>query len=886
MMTKHNQKFLHVLFAFFAVVASFMSAAAQENCYSRGVAHCILNDGSGTYPVVEAGEVFVSLDEEATPSWTAGTFVSEIAVNSGKAVTGSVKQKFFFWARAKEGYRFLGWASTSTSQKATGSSADFEGKAWSSSTTTYTHWDAGSLENPKEKVLYAIFEKEDSEGSEPADAGDGARLVKVDGDTYVAGASSKDWNVRLYFEEPLAFKSVAGYNEGYGVNSQLLKYVTCRSAEKNASIVGVKVTGAYDADGEDAYGLITLPGNITEGAYKLHIPYGLFQTKSGRVTASSDIDVKVLADNGTMEVISTSPADGDTWNANPESDLCNGTEITVSLKFNKVIDRVNLIEKDITLIKDNDSRRRYTSCFVSTLDKTNGIISYGSLPDGNYSLSVPADVFVAANGQGNAPIELRFTVKGSAAGEWDLPFYTNAVATPANNATVRSLNSMTIAFSREGYDLPVGIMPNAPAVKASKITEVYEDGVDYSSPEVLPTIISEEIDGVTAAVKENKLVISFAEPVAEATKVVINVPAGMTNNLLMPVRNMSPREIFENDGCTNPFVQITINVEPVEIPVRDVTGVGYDVTWATDADGNFIKDENGQYIRIDKYDSLVDAQLTPAADGTDDGDRVTVMYFWYDEDFAAINYQGGASVINLTTGSPVNIGGISFKTGGDSYRNNVIELRLSTDSYIYSAEYHQGEYEVVLPAGIARTADGMQSGGKTFRFTFGNPSQAYIPEEVDLTAYVGKYHAVSEEGEEGSAEAFSFEVGDGCYYIKDLCGSPLQIPVEAVSGRFLLKFTEDNLGNAFMSTTGDDVVITFQENEGRHYIFVDQYALYSIGAEPFVGGVILFERVDESGIVGVHSDSIDCSSFDLSGRRVSKGYKGLVINRNRKEIIK
>lgn len=461
-----------------------------------------------------------------------------------------------------------------------------------------------------------------------------------------------------------------------------------------------------------------------------------------------------------------------------------------------------------------------------------------------------------------------------AAGSWaqsetTIPTYTTVSTTPEDGATVSAITSVSISLSSEDYDAPLGIMPGAAAVTAVKLVGETE----------------EPLTGLKSAVKDTKLIVSFDKPFTEAATVVINIPQGITNNLAMPVANMTTQEIIAEGGCTNPAITLTLHVVPSVLPVKDVTGVGYDTKYLQDEDGNFIKDEKGQYIRVDKYDSLIDAQLEPAKE-----DRVSVMYFWYDEQFASIDYKGGASVTNVTTGVPFDIADVSFKTGGDSHRNDVIELRLSSADYIYSKDYHQGVYEVTLPEGIATTANGLKNGGFTFRFTFGDPEQAYVPKVLNLDAYLGDYKAVSEEGEQVSQETFSFKKdtskGVPTYFIEGLCGSKLSIPVEAKDDNFFLKFTEEGV-EAFMSLRGGDVQVFFTENEGEPYIFIDEYALYQ-DDDVVMGGAIYFKRVRAviDALSAPVSEGYETAVYDLQGRHSSANgmNRGVYVSNGRKVL--
>lgn len=438
-----------------------------------------------------------------------------------------------------------------------------------------------------------------------------------------------------------------------------------------------------------------------------------------------------------------------------------------------------------------------------------------------------------------------------------IPTYTDVSSDPADGATVSAVTSVSIKFSRDGYDAPIGIMPGSQPVSAVRIEGTAET----------------PIEGVTAAVRQEQLIVSFASPVAEAGQVVIRIPEGVTNNLAMPVGTMTTDEIIAEGGCTNPALTLTLHVVPSILPVKDVTGVGYDPQYLTDEQGNFLRDERGQYIRQDKYDSLIDAQLTPSTDAHPDGDRVTVLYFWYDLPFATIDYTGGASVTNVTTSRPVTIASVGFKSGGDSHRNDVIELRLSTESYIQSATYHQGVYQVTLPEGIATTADGRKSGGLTFTFTFGDPAEAYVPQTLNLDDYLGDYTVVVEDGEESTGESFTFaRESDGSYCVTHLDGTELVIPVVSTGEKTYLSYTDAPEG-AFMSLRGGDVEMLFQNYRGEHYIYLDQYALYPADGEPIIGGVINFKLetsvIDAIALPASQPDNLKTSNYDLQGRRLN-----------------
>lgn len=839
----------------------------------------------------------------------------------------------------------------------------------------------------------------------------------VEEPVYKVGSTAKDWVLHINFDEPLAYRDFLGYAEHYGVDAAKAAQATCTAADgTQVKIVDLWVSGSFSANGSDAKAAIKFPYTMLPGVYDVYLPYGLFKTQSGDVTAETRFQVTVTGDDSPLTLKSFTPAEGYVWDASEATQTreTDGADVTATMTFDKVIARV--AKPDAAVLTANYGAVWHPEPYITILNKQSVAFSLGALPDGNYTLEVPAGVFIAANGKGNSPFTLHFSVNGSKSRQWALPFYNRPTTTPANNAVVETLDEVTFAFSRNGYAAPCALLSSAASV--SMLIEVYPAGADPNDPDVLPTVKTEALQGayltlsddgllavkmpytiespmrllvsvpegavsnlpdggasltarerfeqggcvnpaasvtiivkgkssvdpegpdtpdpeqpgggedpdddpwalptytditvtpadgstvkslasisialshddyddalglfpgmktaataefvagtsttpveVTAAVKTGNLNITFAKPISEAGKVVVNIPKGMTNNLAMLVATMTPQEIYEEGGCTNPAMTLTFYVVPEDLPVRDVTGIGHDTEYKKDADGNFVKDEKGQYIRVDKYDSLLDARLDPAK-----GDRVTVIYFWYDMPFASLNYTGGASVTNVTTNTPVSIASVGFKSGGDSNRNNVIELRLASDSYIYSEEHHQGVYEVTLPAGIATTAEGVKSGGYTFRFTFGDPDQAYHPENFDFEPYVGRYEAVSREGEPDYGETFELQHDGNGYVITGLRQSSLDIPVGVRGNGFVLRATAAD-GHSFASPSGGDVIVVFQYGSGSddvpsfedgarvptrpttpddskedYYIFIDAYVMKAPGQDTIEGGVTSYKQ--------------------------------------------
>lgn len=843
-------------------------------CFSRGVAYTILDDGSGNI-VQGAGEVFVSLTADAAPVWTADTYTSEVAVNEGNATSGSVKQTFYFWAKAKEGYRFVGW-NTSKTGKTAASGSNVEGAPFAK---TYTHWSAGTEEAPKEQVMYAIFEKLTNDTAEPEDKGDGVQMTSVEDNSYVSGTTTKNFAVKVFFAEGLKFQNLSTAQDGYGLNKDAVAFVTCKDAQgNNVKPVDVRVGGSWD--GASTYGRIELPYTIAQGEYTLHLPYGLFLTETDKVTAPCNINVSVTEDNSGLTLVSISPEDGSTWNCDPESEDTNGESIMITLTFDKVITDVDK-NAAVTLINEGGRNFGYESISKSLINSKAGLISYGKLPNGTYTVSIPANVFIGANGQGNEAQTLTFTIEGSQADEWALPHYTTVSATPGNNSQLRSLTEIAVTLSREGYGDPIGLINSAGKITVSKLIESYPADADPENPEILPTITSEEITGFTAGVKNGKIVITFAPAFTDKAKVLVNIPAGIVNNIAAPIATMTPQEIFEEGGCTNPEIKLTYYVEPVPMKVKRVTNQGTLDHW-----------DETTYEAVYQYVDLDGAGLSVNGSGDFGSEDVSYVYFWYSENFvpSSLNREkllAEAYIKNTSTGQTLSLNRYTcgLKNAGDSNRNNVIQLALSFDDYLNN-EHAQGEYEVYLPSGIAMTADGMENEGKTIHFTYGDPSQAGKDNDTDLSAFVGNYEIYTVEGEilEGDNDTFSIVESEGKYYLTAIDNNPLLIPVTARGDHHIAKFTETE-DYLFCSVTGGDTDMLFAVQDGTNYIFLDECVLQNLSTSSYTThGGQYYVQVKENGISSISADSTSSAIYNINGQRVNANHKGIVIVNGKKVV--
>lgn len=550
------------------------TSASAADCYARGVARCILDDGSGNYPISDAGEVFVGTSPNDVPQWTAGEHASATlsAPHNGTSASGTTFY-FYYWARAKAGYTFVGWATTSTSREPSPNTERLEGQPWESKKGFSS---AKTAAQPNESVRYAIFRKNAAEDT----SGGGIKLVNVTGNSHTFGSTTGDWSIRLNYQAPLAYRDFAGYADGYGTDKGLISAITCteKSNGTTVSVKNARVSGSPTVEpiGSDAYGLIFFPADMPVGTYNVHVPKGLFTTAMGAVTAAADFELTVTPDRTPFTITSTSPTEGYAWDASEATNAkeTDGNFSTITLTFNKNIARVDAESQELVLVNNTTGREsKATICAISaTTNKRLGIIAFDNQPNGDYTFSLPAGVFYDAAGNANEPFTLHFSISGSALAPWMLPTYNNTVASPANNSTVESLSEVSFNFSRNGYAPPRTLYTNTKAY-AAKITEVYKEDVDYSGPEMTPELQSQDIEDVTLAIDGNTLKVRFAEPINEATRVVVTIPANTVINVPL-IRGMTAQQLYEKGGCTNAAVQITINVKPSEQPEEKDCTVG------------------------------------------------------------------------------------------------------------------------------------------------------------------------------------------------------------------------------------------------------------------------------------------------------------------------
>lgn len=449
-----------------------------------------------------------------------------------------------------------------------------------------------------------------------------------------------------------------------------------------------------------------------------------------------------------------------------------------------------------------------------------------------------------------------------------LPTYDKVTPAVADSATIRSFTSLEIELSRSGYDAPLGILKDKGTVTA---TFTAADGTKTSP-------------AITPSVKNGKLVLKSLVPVSQKGELDITVPAGIVNNLAMPVATMTNEEIISEGGCTNDEITLHYTISPVQIKCVRVTNarpVG-EPQFVYDEDGKLMKDRYGNYAISYEWRDMIDAELIP------DSDYVSYIYFWFEEDFAKINTTQGAKLVNLSNGKQLGVAALEFKNGnsGDGHKYDIIQFRISSEDWLKN-ESHQGLYEVTLPAGIAVTEDGMYNEGITFQFTYGDPSQAGKEIKVDLDQFVGKYNQMVEEGEiVDFNESFEIVKEGDSYYVTNLNGKDLKIAISENAGKFSLPVTQGK-DYLFCSMRGTAVEMLFAQNDGKQYVYIDQYIIQDLKTAAYnVYGVNYYQKAAGDGIRDINvTSSTRNVMYNLAGQRINAG-KGIVIMNGKKMMVK
>lgn len=916
-----------VLAAIFAVIGVGQSYAADIDYYFYGELKCLIQNGSAWDVNTEAGLVYVSnveLTSESEINAAVGYHASPITMATGTSGSAAWLPYIYYYMKANTGYEFVGYKTSSTGSAPSGSALAEKltkvGDYYVYKVKPSTPWSANTEATAKVKTIYAVYNKVASADEEPTGT-DGAAFKEATPLSLVQG-SANNFYIDVYFDKDVAADISSST---YGVNDENVKYATVKDAQGNVvkdvkyyssatreSVVNDDdiVTGYIYKDG---HGRIAIPGTVAMGKYSVHLPYSLFSTTDNGVTAACDFTFEVTADVTPIALVSSTPANGGTWNmdaSSTENEDYDGEALIITLTFDKNI--AEIVEGKTISLKKGTREFQYVKYGKPALSSTTAakqlVITYDKLPNGEYTATIPAGIVKGANGVDNEEIVINFTITGSKIDEWALPTYTTVTPSPANNSTVRSATTIEWTLEREGYNAPVGIIAGKnTSATATLITTTFDPTND--NPEYTGDQKSTEISGIKLSVSNGKLVATFAQPVAEEGKLVVNIPAGVINNLPMVISDMTAEEIYNEGGCTNDAISLTLNISPVEIKVARVTNsVSLTSDLAKDENGNYTmeKDKYGNYAKTYTWFDLVDAKMDAALVEVDGGDpdaakhMLKTFYVWFEEDLQTkydkygkpenITYStDGIKITNISNGIELNVASVMCKTGnsGDGHKFDVLEVKLSSDSWIDSAEEDQGEYEVVLPAGLATTMDGMKTEAYTFHFTYGDPSKAITPEEINLDDYLGDYRQRVDNGEivDGELETFSFVKVEDKYYITDLQGTDIMIEVVKKGNYYYATAIKEGDTQFGTYRSLNDVEVIFSTQGNNTYIYVDQYNV--INTVSIIGGAMYYEKYDKTtnGIRDINTVAGSNAMYNIAGQRVNNA-KGIVIMNGKKYVVK
>lgn len=435
-----------------------------------------------------------------------------------------------------------------------------------------------------------------------------------------------------------------------------------------------------------------------------------------------------------------------------------------------------------------------------------------------------------------------------------LPTYDNIVVDPASGSTVAALSTVTIDLSREGYDAPIGIMPGAGAIQ-------------LNSGE---TTLDNEIK---ASVKAGKLTLTITPAITENMDVTISIPSGMTNNLPMPVATMSQDELIEEGYCTTPAIDLSYTIAPE--PVKYLYSINLNAR-------TFYND--GKATEADIY--LDDA-------------KIDINSFWgvtwvdlvFEKEFVNTTFDKALyktiSVRNLTLNKQMSL--TAYPMRDEIVRGNTLRLFLSGDNYINVSD-RQGEYEIIFPEGIARTADGLPNQAVTIHFTYGNPASVGA-DNINIEHFLGDYKVSTVAGESTYGiyvKTMTLAMdANGDLSLTGLGKSGLTIPIVKENGNYIAKATT-NGSSSFCSVNGGDAGVTFTTNGGKNYILIDA-SVITVSGKEYEFGDRYYEQTSltpppATAIESVREQStVSAVSYNLDGTRTyNNGASGIRIINGRK----
>ncbi len=586
--------------------ASFKYAADNKPsvCYANFtlVAMLATDDGSGKLVNVEcaeAGMLGLNYNDDASgkgavttePTWHAGSTYASEGI-SKPYTSGTVYFPFTIFAKANPGYEFIGWTSTSTttnpSQK--GTLVDDYSYYYSDS---YTRTSVGNVNYPgscgvegapKTKKYYAVFKKLE-QMEEPTGETD-VTFSEPTGTLELAeGSVTRNFSVDIKLSEELVYDK-PGSDSNTKPNEALKQFVTVTGANGNKSEVA-SYSLVYESHdlGEDADGIslgtgytcseirLFFPYGIKADTYTVHLPYGLYTTKAGNKTPAYEFTITVTKDeNPYFTVESAFPTEGMTIKykaatQTSEPDASKGefekSNITATVSFKEVVESIDESKKaDITLVNTTESVNYKPTNVIrnaAMFGKVSGEVSiaYPELVNGNYTLTIPAGLFVG-NGKVNEAMTVNFTVSGFKNTLKPYEMVTDQITPKANDMSQKIDRLQDIAISYKGeFGEAKALVGNASGVTIQRYTEVIQGDGEGAKP---VRTYYDVTCTPSAKVQDGKLVVSFT-PALTTGMYEVTVPAGLAAN--MEPGEMTMGQKVNAGYAETPAYSMTFNVETV-----------------------------------------------------------------------------------------------------------------------------------------------------------------------------------------------------------------------------------------------------------------------------------------------------------------------------------
>lgn len=290
-----------------------------------------------------------------------------------------------------------------------------------------------------------------------------------------------------------------------------------------------------------------------------------------------------------------------------------------------------------------------------------------------------------------------------------LPTYPNIVSNPEEGATISALHRLSLSVSGGDYAAPIGVLPGLQTVMVTKTVKGVKEELKYS---IQPSYGNGQIHLV------------FEPAIADTCDVEVNIPAGLTNNLLKPVTTMSKDELIAASFCTTPALTVHYHVCP-------------------------------STVKISRIVNTMDVELRNAKlwwmekDTVFSGNEVTCILVQYERALKyaipSKQFAEKVSVINETTGTVLDLDAYSCELGrmvlveelGKNMRDSTyINIRLSGSNRIDNKTM-LGEYHVIIQPGLGFDEDGLMTEGADFYFSFAEKTETALS-NIELNKAVYK----------------------------------------------------------------------------------------------------------------------------------------------------